>query len=343
MDQTPDTPVLRILPRADIARLMDFEAYVAAVEAGFRAHAEGRTLPPGVLHVPTSDGSFHVKAAGIVEDERAFVAVKVNGNFPANRARHGLPTIQGAILLADARRGTPLALLDSAEITVQRTSAASALAARFGARADARSAAICGCGLQGRAQLQALAHGRMLARVCAWDVERGAAEAFAAEMSARHAVDVVVASSPAEAVREADLIATCTPSRAAYLFAHDVRPGAFIAAVGADSPGKQELEPALLARARVVADLAEQALTMGDSQHALAAGLMRRADIVAELGELLTGRARARTRAEDIVVFDSSGTALQDVAAALEVYTRACAVGVGLECRLGGGRDDRRT
>jgi ornithine cyclodeaminase/alanine dehydrogenase-like protein (mu-crystallin family) len=331
---TADPAALKLLTRADIARLMDFEAYVESVSVGFQAHREGRTLTPGVLHVPASEGGFHVKAAGLVARGRSFVAVKINGNYPSNRVRHGLPTIQGAILLADADNGTPLALLDSAEITVQRTGAATALAARFGARANARSAAICGCGLQGHAQLQALAYGRALQRVRVWDIERSAAEALATQVSARYGFDVLVADSPGEAVRGADLIATCTPSRSAYIGVEDVDAGAFVAAVGADSQGKQELAPALLARARVIADLADQALCMGDCQHAMAAGLMGRADIVAELGELLAGEARARTNDEEIVIFDSTGTALQDVAAAIEVYARACVAGAGLEVRL---------
>ena len=148
-------------------------------------------------------------------------------------------------------------------------------------------------------------------------------------------VPVRVAGSASAAARGADLIATCTPARAAYLRASDVRPGAFIAAVGADSQGKQELEPALVAKARVIADSAIQVATMGDTQHAIAGGWMRAEDIAAELGELLAGRARGRTDEDQIVVFDSTGTALQDVAAAVAVYERALAAGAGFEYPLG--------
>lgn len=324
---------MRFLPRADIRRLMEFEDYVSAVEGAFLSQGNAGTLPARVLHLPTMDGGFHVKAAGLARDG-AFVAVKINGNFPANGARFGLPTIQGVLFLADAQRGTPLALLDSAEITVQRTGAATALAAALGARAEACVAAICGCGLQGRVQLRALARGRALERILAWDIDSAAAERFAGDVSAEFGIEVVVAGSPREAVRDADLIATCTPSRRAYLRAQDVRPGAFVAAVGADSEGKQELEPELLARARVMVDSAAQAAAMGDSQHAIAAGMLAHHDFVGELGDLLSGAVQARLSESDVVVFDSTGTALQDVAAAVAVFRRAEQRGVGAELWL---------
>ncbi len=117
-----------VLSRADVLALLGMDECIHAVEAAFRAHAEGRVIQPGVLSSHTESGAFHVKVAGL-ELERPYYAAKVNANFPGNTERFGLPTIQGVIALFDAERGTPLALLDSIEITGIRTSAATAVAA----------------------------------------------------------------------------------------------------------------------------------------------------------------------------------------------------------------------
>jgi ornithine cyclodeaminase/alanine dehydrogenase-like protein (mu-crystallin family) len=133
-----------------------------------------------------------------------------------------------------------------------------------------------------------------------------------------------------------DIAVTCTPARSVVVSAGDVRPGQFIAAVGADSEGKQELDPRILAGCRVVADLANQAATMGELQHAIASNLMRIENLHAELGQIIAGLRPGRTRADEIIVFDSAGTALQDVAAAAMVYQRARAAGRGRELSLDG-------
>jgi ornithine cyclodeaminase/alanine dehydrogenase-like protein (mu-crystallin family) len=136
-------------------------------------------------------------------------------------------------------------------------------------------------------------------------------------------IEVIAATNLATAARESDICVTCTPSRQAILGAGDVNAGAFVAGVGADNPDKQELDPALLARSAVVVDILDQAVTSGDLHHAIAAGVMTRDDVRAELGEVIAGRKPGRLRDDEIVIFDSTGTALQDVAAAAAVYEKA--------------------
>src|SRR4051812_42933848 len=134
---------------------MRFDDYVEATAEAFGLLARGRCQSPVPTEIPAQDGTFHIKA-GALPRGTGYVAVKINGNFPANKPRHGLPTIQGAVYLADASNGRALALLDSGEITLQRTGAATAVAARYLARKDATTATICGCGVQGRIQLTAV-------------------------------------------------------------------------------------------------------------------------------------------------------------------------------------------
>src|SRR6185503_397625 len=169
------------------------------------------------------------------------MAIKLNGNYPGNPATNGLPTVQGVIYLADATNGRPLALMDSIEITINRTGAATALAARYLARPDSAVATICGCGVQGRIQLVALKHVLPLERVYAFDIDEAAARAFARQMSAELEIPVLPAAMLHEAVRQSDVTVTCTTSRQPFLSSEDVPLGAFVAAVGADSSDKQEL------------------------------------------------------------------------------------------------------
>lgn len=322
-------PGTLLLTRSDVASLLDLDSCIGAIEEAFRLHAEGRSLPPGVLGVEAQDGGFHIKAAGL-RGERGYFAAKVNGNFFCNAARFGMPNIQGIVVLCDAENGYPLAVMDSIEITIQRTGAATAVAARHLARPDSRVAAVCGCGNQGRVQLRALRRVLPLERVYAWDLDGAAARRFAAEAAAELGLEAAAVDDPGTAAGASDVCVTCTPSREAFLRREHVRPGTFVAAVGADNPHKQELEPALLAASKIVADVLEQCATIGDLHHALEAGVVSRADVHAELGDVVAGRRPGRASAEEIVVFDSTGTALQDVAAAAVVYEKAVKAGRGL-------------
>jgi ornithine cyclodeaminase/alanine dehydrogenase-like protein (mu-crystallin family) len=249
------------------------------------------------------------------------VALKLNGNFPENPATRGLPTIQGAILLCDGETGSILAVMDSIEMTLRRTAAATALAARYLARPDSRTIMICGCGAQGEAQLDALRSVLPLERLLAWDrdPERSNALADAARETGMEAEAV----DELREARASDIIVTCTTAREPFLRAELVMPGAFVAAVGADSPGKNEIAPDLFREGLVVVDVLDQCREMGDLRHALDAGAIGLHQVHAELGELVTGDRPGRTCAAQITLFDSTGTALQDVACAALIYERA--------------------
>jgi ornithine cyclodeaminase/alanine dehydrogenase-like protein (mu-crystallin family) len=323
-----------LLTGGDVAALLTLEACIEAVERAFVLQAEGHAVGPGVLGLHVPDGGFHVKAAGL-RLSRLYVATKLNANFPGNGPRWGLPAIQGVVALSDGESGRLLALMDSMEITALRTGAATAVAARHLARPDARLATIVGCGRQGRIQLAALARVRRLERVYAVDEDADTSREFARRMSAELGLDVRAAARIDEVSRASDLWVTCTPSRTPLLRRGDVAPGSFIAAVGADNEHKQELDPALMAGAAVVVDSLEQCAVIGDLHHALACGAMARADVRAELPDVVAGRKAGRGSADDIIVFDSTGVAIEDVAAAAVVYDSALATGRGVTVDLG--------
>jgi ornithine cyclodeaminase/alanine dehydrogenase-like protein (mu-crystallin family) len=267
------------------------------------------------MHLPAQRGGFHAKGASITLG-RGYVAVKVNGNFPGNPCELGLPTIQGAILLADASNGSPLAVLDSIEVTLRRTAAASALAARLLARPDSRTLLLCGGGEQGRAHVAALRDVLPIERLLLWDRDESAATTLADELGGTAVNDL------RDAAQSADVIACCTSDREPFLDLEIVKPGTFIAAVGADNADKSEIAPRMMAGATVIADSLRQCAEIGDLHHAIATGSMSEADVYAELGQLVVGEKPARRSSGEIIIFDSTGIGLLDVAAAAAIFER---------------------
>jgi ornithine cyclodeaminase/alanine dehydrogenase-like protein (mu-crystallin family) len=310
-----------IITRRDIMRVMTPADFLNAVEQAFRAAEAGKASSPSPMHLPMPRGGFHAKGASI-SLERNYVAVKVNGNFPSNPKELGLPTIQGAIVLCDGSNGVVLAILDSIEVTLRRTAAASALAAQMLARPDSRTLLICGCGEQGRAHAEALRQVLPIHRFQLWDRDHTLATNLAVELSDNVGMDAVAIQDLKAAALTADVITCCTTAREPYLDVDVVRPGTFIAAVGADSPDKSEIAPQLMATATVVTDSLAQCTSMGDLHHAINAGTMREAEVHAELGQVLVGAKAGRSSPEEIIIFDSTGTGLQDAAAAAAIYER---------------------
>jgi len=319
---------IRLLSRADVAASLSLDACIAAVENAFRMAGRGEAPAPGILGYRTGSGGFHVKAAAL-HLSRPYFAAKLNANFSENRRRFGLPTIQGVVALFDAENGRPLALMDSIEITLLRTAAATAVAAKHLARPDSAVALVCGCGEQGRVQVRGLARVLPIARVLACDTEPAAAERLARDLAPALGVEITPVLEPGPALRQADVAVTGTTSRRAFLRREDVPPGLFLAAVGADASDKQELDPGILGLGRLVVDSREQCATIGELHHALERGVLASPADVAELAEIVVGTKPGRRSREEIAIFDSTGIALEDVAAAAAAYEEAVRTGRG--------------
>lgn len=333
MSTATDSPTL-LLSRTDVERLLDIGSCIDAVEDAFRQRALGLPTPSDLLGVHLDGGAFHVKTAALV-GQRAYFAAKVNANFPSNPVRRGLPTIQGILTLFDAACGVPLAVMDSMSVTTLRTAAATAVAARHLALRHASRLTIAGCGVQGRAHVAALMAVRALQYIYAYDAEPAAAQRFASEVESRHGLPVEVVSRLEHGTSRSDLIVTCTTARQALLHGGDVRAGALVAAVGADNPHKHEIAPDLMRAACVVVDDLEQCVAIGDLHHAIESGVMTRAAVRAQLGDVVLDPGRGRTNEDEVVVFDSTGVAIEDVAAAAVVYERAVRDGIGFGLRFG--------
>ena len=279
------------------------ERALEAVRDAFVEYARGQwTMPPKVYVPAYPEGDFRaMPALGA-----GHALLKWVTSFPGNPA-HGLPTVTGVVLLSDASNGMVKAVLDAGAVTALRTGAAAVLAAETLGRADAESAAVIGAGVNGEATARTfVARDR---KVQLWDVDRGRAEAVAERIGAEVALG-------REEALAADLLVTVTPGRNVLLEEGSLRPGQHVSLMGADGPGKAEIAVEELARVRVFCDDWEQASHNGELVHAVEAGVLARAD-VAQLGDVLNGKAVGRANDHDITVFDSTGLAIQDLAIAL--------------------------
>ena len=306
-----------LLSRRDVRGLLDLDECMAAVETAFRLYAEGNALPPKILGLHSLNGGLHIKAGLLSVDSKYFV-LKANANFPKNPKEHSLPVIQGVIVLIDAKNGTVLAVMDSIEITIIRTGAATGVAAKYFALPNASTVTICGCGNQGKISLAAIKRVRDIEKVFAYDIDMKQGEKFAA---ACNAIPVGITELP-DAVASSEVVVTATTSRNAFLQPEWIMPGTFIAAVGADSEEKQELVPALLSN-KLIVDVPEQCRQIGEMHHGIKEGILGPDDFHADLGSVIAGAASGRASANEIIIFDSTGMALQDVVSASIVYERA--------------------
>jgi len=261
---------------------------------------------PVSLGVQVAQGTFHVKACASAPPGGGGIFVaKVNANFPGNPDA-GKPTIQGVIAVFDTRNGSVRAIVDSPAITALRTAATTAVVVRHLAPANARVATVVGCGALARPHLHAL-EACGISRFHLVDREPARARVLADWGCTTLGVPCRAEPVLREATLDSQVIVTCTPSREPILGRGDVRPGTLIAAVGADSAPKSEIEPALLVHSRIVTDLTAQCLQGGDLRSA------PHATVCGELTDVVAGRV-ARTGAHEIVVFDSTGLAAQDLA-----------------------------
>jgi len=315
---------MRIVPEALIAGLVSPEDAFAAVEAIFAAMArnEARNFP--VVREALGEGRQYGFKSGF-DRAGAAMGVKAGGYFPGNAGR-GMINHQSSVFLFDPETGRPLAMVGGNLLTALRTAAASAISIDRLARADSRVLGIVGAGHQAGFQLRAAARVRAFKRVVAWNLHPDMLPklgAVAAELGLPFEVVGLAG------MREADVIITITSSPAFSLAAADVSPGTHLACMGTDTVGKQEVEPALLARAVVFCDEVAQSIMIGEAQHAVAAGMITAADIV-PLGEVLTGAHPGRQSDDQITLFDGTGVGLQDLAVAGVALQRAVERGQGM-------------
>ncbi|MFB6302753.1 MAG: ornithine cyclodeaminase family protein [Haloferacaceae archaeon] len=300
---------------------------IEAVEDAFAAYERGdATMPPkSYIDLPQHDGDFRSMPAYIDADDWEAAAVKWVNSHPHNPDRHDLPTVIGTVIYSDPATAFPLAVMDGTRLTAVRTGAAAAVATDHLAVPDATSLGLVGAGTQAGTQLEAIATVRDVERVVVSDAVEGRVAAFADRYGDRFAVR---GGSVAEAAA-CDVVSTTTPVESPLVERGMVGEHTHVNAMGADAAGKHELADDLLLDAKVVIDDYDQCVHSGEINVPYAAGVLTDGDIHAELGAVVTGAVDGRTAADGLTVFDSTGLAIQDVAAARIVYERATESGDG--------------
>lgn len=316
-----------IISEALAQELVSIEDAIEAVAATFIAMAQGKARNYPVVRevVGHADAVYGVKAGGDIS--APFLGLKAGGYWPHNLPR-GLTNHQSSTLMFDPETGRASGLVSANYLTGVRTGAASALATRALSRGDATVLGVIGTGGQSVHQLRATAKVRGLTRVHAWDPMPENVARFAAAVTAL-GLDYVAETSPQAVAEAAEIIITVTPSQKPILLKDWIRPGTHISAMGADTKGKQELDPGLVAAARLFVDEAAQAISIGECQHAFAQGMIGAADLTA-LGAVLDGRAGGRRSEAEITLFDGTGVALQDLVVADLAMRRAIEQGRGV-------------
>ncbi len=291
-----------VLTGRDVRQAVSPAEAVEAVREAFIAHARGDWRMPSKVYV-TNYPAGDFRAMPAIGGGHALL--KWVTSFPGNPAR-GLPTVSGLVLVSDAADGRLLALLDAGAVTALRTGAAAVLAAETLGRSDAKTAAVVGAGVNGRAVAETfLARGRA---VSLWDIDADRAREAAAELGAD------VAPSLAAALT-ADLVVTVTPGHEVLLPEGSLLPGQHVSLMGADGPGKGEAGVAELVRVRLFCDEWDQASHSGDIARGAESGEITRGDVT-QLGDVLNGTAAGRQFGDDVTIFDSTGLAIQDLAIA---------------------------
>jgi len=321
-----------VLTEAEIRRCVELDREaISAVADGFTSLADGEaTLPPIMrLEIPDHAGEVDVKTAYV----RGFdsFAIKIAAGFLEN-CRVGLPTGSSIMVLLSAETGrTEAVLLDNGYLTDVRTGAAGALAARYLAPGRVETAGVIGSGMQARYQMMALKQVRDFKRLMVYGIVPEQVNQYATDMRSALGVDVVQAGSVETAVRDSDVVVTCTPSREPYLEAEWLHPGLHITAMGTDAEDKQELYADALARADLlVCDDKAQSFRLGEFHNGLAAGILSLDHPVVQLGDLTSGRHSGRAWDEAITICDLTGVGVQDTAIARLAYRRAREQGLGL-------------
>jgi ornithine cyclodeaminase/alanine dehydrogenase-like protein (mu-crystallin family) len=315
-----------VISESEARTLVGMQDAIDAVAASFAAldRGEAASYPVVRERLGAHDAVFGVKTG--FDRSAAVLGLKAGGYWPGN-ATKGLTNHQSTTLLFDASTGQAAALVGANYLTAVRTGAAAAIATRHLARSDANVLGMIGTGTQALYQLDAIRCVRTITEVIAWNRGEARLETFLAAVRERGIA--ARSASLEETVRGADILVTVTPGQAPLVRRDWVQPGTHINAMGADTAGKQELDPALVAAAEIYVDSAEQAVSIGECQHAARLGLLPAGRDFGTLGGLVSARLPGRTSPASITLFDSTGLALQDLAVAALAMQRATQAGRG--------------
>jgi len=316
-----------ILTKSDIVKIFNMRDALAVAEQTFRSFGKGKVQMPEktYLFINRHRGDFRAMPA-YLEDLGAAGVKWVNVH--TENYKKGLPTVMAIAILADARTGFPLAVMDGTYLTNLRTGAAGGIAAKYLARKNSHIAALIGSGNQAHTQLAALRLLFKIKQVNVWSSDPKSLKRFISSHRARGLV-IKPCKTAQICVENADIVVTTTPSRRPVVKWSWLQPGTHINAIGADAKGKEELEPVILRRSKLVIDDWIQSSHGGEINVPVSKGIITRRDVDALLGDIVCGKKKGRTNSSEITVFDSTGLSIQDIASAHYIYKQALKRRVG--------------
>ena len=308
-----------ILTKHDVEKVLTPKVANETVEKAFRAYSLGCTEMPPKSYLYFPKGDLRSMPAYIFGEGFDIAGVKCVNVHPHNAAGH-LPAVMAVIILNDPQTGFPLAIMDGTYLTCLRTGAAGALAAKYLSREDSKVAGFVGCGAQARALLSCLLDVRNIRKIKIWQFQKDkeCVRAFRQWAHTTYKLETLVSPQMDAVTMNSDIVITTTPSRVPLV--NCVSPGTHINAIGADAPGKQEINPEILKQAKVVVDDWIQASHSGEINVPISRKQMIKRDVHAHLGDIVVGKKRGRTFAKEITLFDATGLAIQDISCAYVVY-----------------------
>jgi ornithine cyclodeaminase/alanine dehydrogenase len=319
-----------LLNKDEVSSLIDLDAILAAVEDGYRSFNSGHVIQPPFMevHFPVTHEGVDFK--GGLDMGAGYLTLKASSGGYDNNPKLGLPISMNTVMLFEASTCALRCIMDGTFITGCRTGAAGAISVKYLARPEAEKLCVIGAGSQARRQLRAILRVRKITEVRTWDALPQFLDQYVQEMSAETGLKIRKCATAEEAVRGADIVVTTTRGRSGPLVKKEwLQPGTHIAAIGADSSGKQELEVEVFAGAKVVTDSTSLCLSSGETRNAVQAGIIRPEDIHGEIGEILLGRKPARENPDELTIFDTVGMAIQDIVTAAMLYKGALEKGLG--------------
>jgi len=326
-----------LLTEKDIKPLLSMSEVMEAVETAFREKALGYVQMPPKVYLSYKKYNGDLRAMPSYLERLEVSAVKVVNSHPDNPRKFGLPTVMATIILVDPRNGEPLAIMSGTWITAMRTGAAGGIAAKHLARKDSKVVGLVGAGTQARTQLIALLnlYGE-LEEVRVWSRSESTKEKYISEMKplCEGRSEISPVGNVKDAVTDADIIVTTTPSRKPIVSDEWISKGTHINCIGADAPEKEELDPSILKHAKIYIDDWEQGLHSSEINVPLAKGIITKDVVIGELGEVIAGLKPGRTSADEITIFTSTGLAVQDAVTAKLVYDKALADNLGFQVEL---------
>jgi alanine dehydrogenase len=307
-----------LITRSQVENAFEMRDYVATIEDAFKLYGQGQVQMPAKVYLTFERGDLRSMPAYLPSMKIAGVK-----NVNVHSCNKAFPTVMATISLFDIETGFVLTVMDGTHITKMRTGAAGAVAAKYLSKEDSSLAAFIGAGVQAQTQLDGLLITRPgICKLTAYDINEKHMRDFAEYANIKYGLDTELAKTVKQAVHDADIVTTTTPVRKPVVKAEYIRPGTHINAIGADASGKQELDPQILKKARVVIDNWQQASHSGEINVAISKGIISKDDIYADIGQIVTGQKAARQSANQITVFDSTGLAIQDISAAGRIYEK---------------------